>query len=181
MGPGDSPDQDDTYVPGMHGVCREEDGCPQTLQEELNQIIEAFYEVVGEDGLRKYQEDAESMYHRQIAEGALGVPHAAPDFVLVDQDGEKMSLSSLREKGPVVVQFYRGAWCPLCNAQIRRMQREGLPLIKAKGATFVGISPMLPDGTQYLSTKRDLDFAICKSTWYMRYAFCLSFFEICFS
>lgn len=157
----DSPAQNDTYVSGMHGSCREDDGKPETLQEELNQIIEAFYAVVGEDGLRKYQEDAESMYNRQIAEGAINAPHTAPDFDLVDQDGDKMSLSTLLQKGPVVIQFYRGSWCPLCNAQIRRMTKEGLPLFEAKGATFIGISPMLPDGTQYLSTKQDLNFSIC--------------------
>ena len=159
---------DETHVSGMSGSCREEDDLErstpqhQSLQEEMNEIIEAFFEMVGEDGLRKYQEDVESMCERRIAENALKVPQAAPDFELEDQDGERICLSELRERGAVVLQFYRGPWCPLCNAQIARMSRTGLKMIEERGATFVGISPMLPDGTRYLSTKRDLNFPICE-------------------
>jgi len=153
--------EDDTYVPGLSGSCREEDVYPETLQEELNDIMEAFYSVVGENDMLEYQKFVESTSKQSIAEGALDNPNQAPDFELEDQDGEKVNLKSLLEKGPVVLVFYRGKWCPGCNATLMRLQRKAMPLIQEKGATLVAISPMLPDGTQYMSTKRDLLYPVC--------------------
>lgn len=38
------------------------------------------------------------------------VGDAAPDFTLVDQRGNKWTLSDSRGKSPVVIVFYRGYW-----------------------------------------------------------------------
>ena len=35
---------------------------------------------------------------------------AAPDFTLPDQDGNPVTLSSFRGRGPVLLVFYRGFW-----------------------------------------------------------------------
>ncbi len=40
----------------------------------------------------------------------VGVGAAAPDFTLVDQNGQKRTLSAERGKRPVVLVFYRGYW-----------------------------------------------------------------------
>lgn len=42
---------------------------------------------------------------KQVAVGDI-----APDFDLEDQKGQKHSLSSSRQKNPVVLVFYRGYW-----------------------------------------------------------------------
>jgi peroxiredoxin len=137
-----------------------DDFYPQTLQEELNEIIEAFYAAVSEDDLRHYRQLVESISESHIAESAVQHPGRAPDFELIDQDGDNVCLSKLLEKGPVVLVFYRGKWCPHCNATLMRLQRE-LEKMEGKGASLVAISPMLPDGTQYLATKRSLMFPVC--------------------
>jgi uncharacterized Rossmann fold enzyme len=113
-----------------------------SLQEELNEILQAFYDAVTEEDIKCYQQHVESIQERSIAEGAVKCPDIAPDFTLTDQDGETVCLSELCAKGPVVLVFYRGKWCPHCNATIMKMQRE-LDSIKAKGATLVAISPMV--------------------------------------
>mmetsp|Transcript_19344 Transcript_19344/g.40783 ORF Transcript_19344/g.40783 Transcript_19344/m.40783 type:complete len:289 (+) Transcript_19344:258-1124(+) len=154
--------EDDTYVAGCNGSCREEeDDGPKTMQEEMNDILEAFYSEVGEQEMYEFQQFMESATKQSIAEGALDCPDECPSFELEDQDGDKVTLGDVLKKGPLVLQFYRGKWCPLCNAQLQRLQRAGLPLFNEKGATLVAVSPMLPDGTQYLSTKRDLQFSVC--------------------
>jgi choline dehydrogenase-like flavoprotein len=43
----------------------------------------------------------------------------APDLVLPDADGRPVSLARMLERGPVVVSFYRGIWCPFCNLELR--------------------------------------------------------------
>jgi peroxiredoxin len=138
----------------------EDDFYPQTLQEELNEIIEALYATFGEDYIRTHQQLVEYISESRIADAAVQHPGRAPDFELTDQDGDNVCLSELLEKGPVVLVFYRGKWCPHCNATLMRLQRE-LEKMEGKGASLVAISPMLPDGTQYLATKRSLMFPVC--------------------
>ena len=70
----------------------------------------------------------------------LFINSKAPDFKLKDQNDEWISLKDLRKKGPVVVMFYRGYWCPFCNRQLKGLQ-DSLQLIKDKGATLVAITP----------------------------------------
>jgi cytochrome oxidase Cu insertion factor (SCO1/SenC/PrrC family) len=38
------------------------------------------------------------------------VAETAPSFTLPDHNGNQVVLSSLRERGPVVIVFYRGHW-----------------------------------------------------------------------
>ena len=44
------------------------------------------------------------------AASALRVGEAAPDFTLLDAAGQPVSLASFRDRTPVVLVFYRGAW-----------------------------------------------------------------------
>jgi peroxiredoxin len=139
----------------------EEEYYPKSLQEELNEIIEAWYELISEEDIQQFQLFLEDIQGQKIAEGAIqNVGEEAPDFELPDQDGEVVSLDDLCQKGPVVLLFYRGKWCPHCSTTIRRMQQI-LPQIEAKGASLVAISPMLPDGTQFMATKMSLGFPVC--------------------
>lgn len=78
-------------------------------------------------------------YAQDKPEG-LFINSKAPDFRLKDQNDEWVSLKDLRKKGPVVVLFYRGYWCPYCNRELKSLQ-DSLKLIKDKGATLVAISP----------------------------------------
>ena len=75
---------------------------------------------------------------------ALSIGQQAPDFELPNPQGELVSLAHLLAKGPVVVTFYRGSWCPYCNLQLRALQAR-LADIKALGAELVAISPQVPD------------------------------------
>jgi peroxiredoxin len=138
----------------------EDEFYPKTFQEELNEIMEAFYAAVSEEDIRQYQRFIESISQQRIAEGAVHAGSRAPEFELEDQDGERVKLGDLCKKGSVVLIFYRGKWCPHCNATIAAMSRA-IDSIQSKGATLVAISPMLPDGTQYLASKRSLQFPVC--------------------
>ena len=79
-----------------------------------------------------------------MPEPGLKVGSRAPDFSLPDAHGNQVRLSSLLEQGPVIVTFYRGAWCPYCNLQLKAL-RESLPHFERHGAQLVAISPQTPD------------------------------------
>lgn len=52
---------------------------------------------------------------------ATGLPVGAKakDFELPDSFGNQINLADELAKGPVVLTFYRGGWCPYCNRQLR--------------------------------------------------------------
>ncbi|MBW4077961.1 MAG: AhpC/TSA family protein, partial [Acidobacteria bacterium] len=91
-----------------------------------------------------------------LAEGSLAVGAHAPDFKLPDSAGEHVSLSSLLSRGPVVLAFYRGGWCPYCSTELRAYQSR-LADISSLGATLVAVSPQTPDNS--LSTQEKLELA----------------------
>ena len=81
--------EEDCHVEGLYGSIREqEDEGPTTMQEEMNDILEAFYSIVSEEDIYQYQKIVESVIKRKIAEDALDCPAKCPDFELEDQDGE---------------------------------------------------------------------------------------------
>ncbi len=81
------------------------------------------------------------------------------NFTLSNQLGKERKLDKMREKGPVVVTFYRGGWCPYCNLELRAYQAV-LQDIKAAGATLVAITPELPDASLSTSEKNELEFEV---------------------
>lgn len=70
----------------------------------------------------------------------------APDFTAVDQHGQQLSLAELRRKGPVVLIFYRGLWCPACQQHLGELQAS-LNQFVERGATVVAVTPELTEST----------------------------------
>lgn len=71
---------------------------------------------------------------------AIKAGDLAPTFRLKDQDGNDVSSTDLLAKGPLVVTFYRGVWCPYCNLELQALN-EALPALRELGANVVAISP----------------------------------------
>lgn len=94
-----------------------------------------------------------------IAERALKVGATAPDFELSNHLGESVRAADLLAAGPVIVNFYRGSWCPYCNLELRAFQ-QALGRIRAKGASLVAISPMLPDASMTVAERNELEFPV---------------------
>jgi peroxiredoxin len=90
---------------------------------------------------------------------ALREGDVAPDFSLPDAHGHMVALKTLLDRGPVVISFYRGGWCPFCNLELRGLQRV-LPEIVQMGASLVAISPQLPDNSLSTQEKNQLTFPV---------------------
>ncbi|MEM6253018.1 MAG: peroxiredoxin-like family protein [Cyanobacteria bacterium P01_D01_bin.156] len=94
-----------------------------------------------------------------IATQALTVGDVAPDFELPDATGKLVRLSELLQQGPVVINFYRGEWCPYCNLELRAFQNL-LSDFQQANASLVAISPELPDHSLSVTEKHNLEFAV---------------------
>jgi peroxiredoxin len=101
---------------------------------------------------------------RHLAETGFGqrgkqVGDRAPAIVLPDAHGRSFDVATLLAKGPVVVTFYRGGWCPYCNLELKAYQSLR-PRIAAAGASLVAISPEKPDDTVSTAEKNELTFPV---------------------
>ena len=75
----------------------------------------------------------------------LFINSKAPDFKAKDQNGNEIVLKDIRKKGPVVLLFYRGYWCPYCSKELQKLE-DSLSLIKEKGAQIIAVTPEKQEG-----------------------------------
>jgi peroxiredoxin len=75
-----------------------------------------------------------------------GIPvgQKVPDVHVRDLDGKDVALSSLYAKGPILLAFYRGGWCPYCNSEIHALT-TAYPEYQKRGVTPVAVSVDKPD------------------------------------
>jgi peroxiredoxin len=93
------------------------------------------------------------------AERALKAGMKAPDFALPDAHSGTVRLAELLKKGPLVVTFYRGVWCPYCNMDLQSIE-ERANEIRALGASLVAISPQTAPNRRKSERENELSFPI---------------------
>ncbi len=135
-----------------------------SLQDRLD-ALKANFEA-GKLGFKPGPEVLDIM-HRATAEliasgQALNAKKAgdeAPEFTLKDPDGHLISSTELLARGPLVISFYRGVWCPYCNLELQALQ-AALPQIVARGARVVAISPQTGSNSRKSQRDNKLSFPI---------------------
>jgi peroxiredoxin len=121
--------------------------------------LSAIRDKASARGREAYDKLVKQLTESGATEGALKEGAEFPDFQLASADGRFVRRADLLARGPAVVSFYRGAWCPYCSAELNALA-EIAPQIRAAGATLVAITPEA--GGTALRTKidRGLDFEI---------------------
>ncbi|MCP5298417.1 MAG: AhpC/TSA family protein [Chromatiaceae bacterium] len=94
-----------------------------------------------------------------VADGSIKTGDRAPDFELPNHHGQPRRLYELLERSTVVLNFYRGGWCPYCNMELNALQ-QALPEIRARAATLVAVSPELPDHATDTQARHSLTFDV---------------------
>lgn len=130
-----------------------------SLNEQITEYKNGFKAKVPQDIQTLMQQATETLSSSGITSKAPKSNELLPEFSLPNHQGNKVSLSTLLENGPVVVTFYRGGWCPYCNLELREYQKS-LAGIKALGATLVAITPELPDASLSTHEKNELEFEV---------------------
>jgi peroxiredoxin len=114
---------------------------------------------LGDETLSVYDRDAEALGAGDAFAGAPHVGDRAPRFRLPDARVGEVALDDLLADGPVVLVFYRGAWCPYCNLQLAAFQ-SALADIRAAGAALVAVSPQTPDQSLTFAEQKALEFPV---------------------
>jgi peroxiredoxin len=93
------------------------------------------------------------------AQRAKKAGDVAPEFILNDPNGRPVSSHELLTRGPLVISFYRGVWCPYCNLELQALQ-VALPAIAGRSASLVAISPQTAPNSRKSQRENKLDFPI---------------------
>ncbi|MEJ2912559.1 peroxiredoxin-like family protein [Pseudoalteromonas sp. C12FD-1] len=101
----------------------------------------------------------EELIAQHIKNNALQVGAKVSNFNLSNHNGETIELTDLLNKGPVIISFYRGGWCPYCNLELKALNNY-LPQFKTQSAQLIAISPQLPDETLSTAQKNALEFDV---------------------
>ena len=126
---------------------------------------EAFTSIAREIGAKLTEEDraimktANETLAMELKNPGLFAGDKAPNFNLSNAFGETVSLSSALENGPVILVFYRGAWCPFCNVHLKVLQ-DNLPEFKKYNAQLLTVTPQQPDKSVEQLEKGNYDFEV---------------------
>ena len=126
-----------------------------SVQTEINKFLYKFGALPSPivnliDNLNKDFEKTD----KRIKEGVV-----APDFTLPDENNDFITLSKVLENGPVILSFFRGDWCPICDIELRNLQRYIVDFQKY-GATLLAISPQKIYYSKITRDKNSLQYSV---------------------
>lgn len=82
-----------------------------------------------------------------------------PDMLLKSQEASEHSILRIISKKPTIILFYRGGWCPYCNAHLAEIQEAESEIIKL-GYQIVAISPDSPENLKLTDEKHKLTYSL---------------------
>ena len=130
-----------------------------TLSQQLDEFLAGWKQRVPPERQAAMERHIAVLAESGFGRNAKQVGDQAPDIMLPDANGQPFHLATLLAKGPVVVTFYRGGWCPYCNLELKAYQAV-LSRITSAGASLVAISPEKPDDTVSTMEKNALTFPV---------------------
>lgn len=129
------------------------------LEAELNNRKENFAKSAPAEKQKIYAVGLDAVIKSKVTSNALQVGDVAQNFTLPNASGKNVTLYDELKKGPVILMWYRGGWCPYCNMALHHMQ-ESLPEIKKYNANLLAVSPEVPDSSISTKEKHELEFEV---------------------
>ncbi|HEY5382053.1 MAG TPA: peroxiredoxin-like family protein [Acidobacteriaceae bacterium] len=148
---------------------------PDPLQSQLDAITARTRTLLQPDRLAVTDTAIHDLLASGIESRILPVGSAAPSFALQPASATALSPSNpaltklirssdLLALGPVILNFFRGRWCPYCVTELEAWQAVYPQLRASKdgrpSALLVAISPQLPRQNDFLIQQHSLTFPI---------------------
>lgn len=111
-----------------------------TLQDQLDLITSTTRELVPDDRMEVSERAIAELFSTGIEDRILPVGARAPQFALLDSNGRVVRSEEMLALGPLVVNFFRGRWCPYCVTEMEAWAHF-YPELRAQGALLAAIGP----------------------------------------
>lgn len=130
------------------------------LQHRLDDITSQTRALVQPERLVVTDQAIADLFATGIESRILPLGADAPGFALPDAStGKLVKSTDLLAIGPLVVNFFRGRWCPYCMTELEAWQAAYAD-VRAKGALLVAISPQLPRQNDFTVQQHHLTFPV---------------------
>lgn len=130
-----------------------------SLQTLLEETRAGASKRIPEEALAVMRAADEELVAKGVGQDALKVGDTLPDATFTSATGDTVQMSSLLANGPLIINFYRGGWCPYCNFELKAYQ-DLLGDITALGAQLVAVTPEKPDNSLTTTEKNALTFPV---------------------
>ena len=133
------------------------------LQDAIDEYNAAKKEKMPAEVLDTMARATTELKNTGIENRALHKGDTMPDFSLPNQHGEMRNFSDFLKQSTVVLNIYRGGWCPYCNFEMKALA-NALPDIEAAGARLIGMAPETPDHALETANRHDIGIEILSDT-----------------
>jgi len=131
-----------------------------SLQDQLDQITQNTRALVQPERLAVSEQAVSDLFDTGIEDRVLPVGAKAPAFTLQDgSTGRPVSSTDLLALGPLVINFFRGRWCPYCVTELE-IWRDLQPQLRQRGALLVAISPQTTRQNNFTIEQHHLPFPL---------------------
>ena len=110
------------------------------LEQTLAELRDKFAKMIPAEPAAVMEHHVEFLRASGAIDKILKPGATAPAFTLKNQHGEDVSSADLLKRGPLVVSFTRGSWCPYCSAEVRALN-EAYDQFRRAGIELVVLSP----------------------------------------
>jgi peroxiredoxin len=111
-----------------------------TLSERLAAMREKATAFLKPEVVLLLERHIDELRNRGAKSHPLQAGDAAPAFTLKDLDGNLVSSAEFLARGPLVVSFYRGTWCPFCNEELKALN-DSYENFRRLDASLLAITP----------------------------------------
>jgi peroxiredoxin len=129
------------------------------LQDQLDEITAQTRTLVQPDRLAIGERSIQELFESGIEKRILPAGATAPAFSLPDFSGRIVRSADLLALGPLVVNFFRGRWCPYCVTELEAW-RDLYPALRERGALVVGISPQTQRQSDFTAAQHNIPFPL---------------------
>ena len=129
------------------------------LMKQIEEMQKKMLADIPEDVLETITAANKKIIGNRLEKDALRVGQNMPVFQLNNHLNRPVPSYELLGKGPLIISFYRGGWCPYCNLELNALQKYQ-DRFKSLGAQLIAITPELPDGTLNSIEKHEITFEV---------------------
>lgn len=130
-----------------------------TLQDQLDEITANTRHLVQPERMALSERAVAELFASGIEKKILPVGATAPEFTLPDASGRPVRSADLLAFGPLVVNFFRGRWCPYCVTELEAW-RDLHPRLREAGALLVAVSPQTSRQSDFMVGQHSLPFPV---------------------
>ncbi len=133
----------------------------QTLQDQLDAITSSTRKLVQPERLAIGEQAVAELFATGIENRILQPGAKAPEFSLPDANGKLVRSADLLALGPLVINFFRGRWCPYCVTELE-IWRDLYPALRERGALMVAVSPQSIRQSDFTAGQHQLPFPLLR-------------------